>query len=61
MEAKDIVFNALQDSGLMMKSKELVEKTGLEKKEVDKAIKSLKKDKLISSPKACYYSIPDNI
>jgi hypothetical protein len=33
-----------------------VEKSGLDKKEVEKAIKELKKEDLIMSPKRCYYS-----
>ncbi|MFV9568048.1 MarR family transcriptional regulator [Thermoanaerobacter mathranii] len=34
----------------------IVKKSGLDKKEVEKAIKELKKEDLIMSPKRCYYS-----
>ena len=56
METKDIIYKTLCDDGGMLKSGELSEKTGIDKKEVDKAIKLLKKESLIESPKRCYYS-----
>ena len=38
-----------------MKSAEIAEASGLDKKEVDKAIKSLKTSEKIISPKFCFY------
>jgi Mn-dependent DtxR family transcriptional regulator len=40
-----------------LKGGEIAEKLGLDKKEVDKAIKKLKKEEKIISPKRCYYSV----
>lgn len=56
MEAKEKVLQALKDATAPMKAGELEAATGLDKKEVDKAIKALKKDELITSPKRCFYS-----
>lgn len=41
----------------MAKSSEISEKTGLDKKTVDKVIKKLKEEGKIESPKRCYYSL----
>jgi DNA-binding IclR family transcriptional regulator len=57
MDAKQTVLDALKNAGKPMKAAELAEQTGLEKKEVDKAIKELKKEGVIESPKACYYGV----
>ena len=57
MDTKDIVFDHLEKSGVPLKGGEIAEKTGIEKKEVDKAIKKLKTEGKIISPKACYYSV----
>ena len=56
MEAKEKVLQALRDAPAPMKAGELVTATGLDKKEVDKAIKALKKDGQITSPKNCFYA-----
>ncbi len=42
-----------------MKAAEIAEQIGVDKKEVDKAIKELKKQGTIESPKACYYGIKE--
>ncbi len=55
METVELVFKTLQDSEAPLKSAEIAEKAGIEKKEVDKAIKKLKKDEKIFSPKRCFY------
>jgi len=39
-----------------MKVAEIAEKLGVERPEVDKAIKQLKKEEKIFSPKNCFYS-----
>lgn len=49
------VLQALRKSGKPMKSAEIAEVTGIDKKEVDKAIKTLKAEEKIISPKACFY------
>lgn len=55
MEIKDKVLELLKNSE-PLKSGEIVEKLGVDKAEIDKAIKALKKEELIESPKRCYYS-----
>ncbi|NLA23501.1 MAG: MarR family transcriptional regulator [Bacteroidales bacterium] len=55
MDNKQIVLDTLKEGG-MMRPGEIAEKAGIEKAEVDKAIKDLKKENKISSPKRCYYS-----
>lgn len=57
MDNIESVLNALKNSKEPMKSGEIAETTGIDKKEVDKAIKKLKSEEKISSPKRCYYSI----
>ena len=55
MEIKDIILKTLRDNGAPMKSKEIAEVSGIDKSEIDKAIKVLKKEEKIVSPKVCYY------
>ncbi|MCK9444774.1 MAG: transcriptional regulator [Tissierellaceae bacterium] len=57
MDVNEKVLAALKSEGKPMRSGELVEQTGLDKKDVDKAIKNLKKDGVIDSPKRCYYAL----
>jgi transcription initiation factor IIE alpha subunit len=57
METKDLVFKTLSDSILPLKAQEIANKTGIDKKEVDKAIKALKTEEKIASPKVCYYCV----
>ena len=49
------VLQALKKSGKPMKSADIAEAIGMDKKEVDKAIKTLKAEEKIMSPKVCYY------
>jgi len=56
METKDKVLQTLKNSAEPLKGSEIAEISGIEKKAVDKAIKQLKADQLIDSPKRCYYS-----
>lgn len=56
MNANEVVLNALKNSDKPLKGGEIAEKTGLDKKEVDKAIKELKKQDIIHSPKNCFYA-----
>lgn len=55
MEIKETVLLAMKNAGKALKPGELVDLCGLTRPEVDKALKQLKKDELISSPKACYW------
>lgn len=56
MGAKDKVLSLLKEKNEPMKAGEIAEGLGLDKKEVDKAIKELKDEELIGSPKRCYYA-----
>ena len=58
MDNKEAVIKALQDSGKPMRPGEIAEATGIEKEDVSKAIKELKKEEKICSPKRCFYGLP---
>ena len=49
------VLQALQTAGKPLKAGEIAEASGLDKKEVDKAMKVLKADEKIVSPKRCFW------
>jgi transcription initiation factor IIE alpha subunit len=53
--SKEKVLAAMKNAGKALKAGEIAELTGLDKKEVDKAMKLLKDDGLIISPKVCYW------
>lgn len=55
MENKEIVLEAMKKAGVPLNAGKIVELTGLERKEVDKAMKQLKTDESIISPKVCYW------
>lgn len=56
MEVKDKVLETLKNAEAPLKGGEISEMSGLDKKAVDKAIKQLKTENLIESPKRCYYA-----
>ena len=56
METKEIVFKALENSDKPLKGGEIAEVTGIDKKEIDKAIKKLVAEGKISSPVRCFYA-----
>ncbi|MGQ8335901.1 hypothetical protein ACUNWD_05070 [Sunxiuqinia sp. A32] len=49
------VLQALASAGKPLKAGEIAEASGLEKKEVDKAMKELKKEGKIVSPVRCFW------
>ena len=55
MENKEIVLEAMKKAGTPVNAGKLVELTCLERKEVDKAMKQLKAEDAIVSPKVCYW------
>ncbi|MDD3194914.1 MAG: MarR family transcriptional regulator [Paludibacter sp.] len=55
METKDKVLDAMKAAGKPVKAGELAEMIGLDKKEVDKAMKILKTEGAIESPKVCFW------
>ena len=54
---KEQVYEALKNSGEMMDAKGIMAATGLERTEVDKAIKALRKEERVESPKRCFYAV----
>lgn len=57
MEDKDKILKAFEESGKALKTAEIAEHTGIDKKEVSKLVKKLKTEEKIFSPKRCYYDI----
>jgi DNA-binding IscR family transcriptional regulator len=51
-----IVFNAIKKAGKPVKAGDVAESTSIDKKEVAKIIKELKKQGKITSPKNCFYA-----
>lgn len=57
MDIQDKVLEILNSSEVELKAGEIAERANIDKKEIDKAIKVLKKDEKIHSPKRCFYAI----
>lgn len=57
MEPKDKVLEVFKKSGEALRPGEVGEAAGLDKKDLDKAIKALKEEGKIFSPKRCFYQI----
>ena len=55
MDTLEIVLKTLAEAGKPLKGGEIATIAGIDKKEVDKALKKLKKEEKIISPKVCYY------
>jgi DNA-binding GntR family transcriptional regulator len=55
MEAKTQVLEAMKKEGTPLNAGKIVELTKLDRKVVDKAMSQLKAEKLINSPKRCYW------
>lgn len=53
--SKEKVYETLVNSDKLLKAVQVVEMTGLERSEVNKAFQELKKEGKIESPKACFY------
>jgi Mn-dependent DtxR family transcriptional regulator len=51
------IIKVMNEAGKPLKSGEIAELAGVDKKEVDKAIKKLKVEEKIFSPKRCYYEV----
>ena len=54
-DAKDTIIQAMKAAGEPLKAGQIIEMTGLAKADVDKAMKLLKKEELIVSPKRCFW------
>lgn len=57
MDTKDRVFTAMQKATKPVRAAEIAEMTGIDKKEVDKAIKQLVKEDKVYSPIRCCYQV----
>ncbi len=55
MEEKNIVLEVMKKEGKPMSAGQITEVSGLDRKKVDKAMKALKEEELIVSPKRCYW------
>jgi len=55
MEAKDKVLETMKQAGTPLNAGKVAELSGLDRKEVDKAMKQLKEEGAIVSPKRCYW------
>ena len=54
---EDKIFKVMDEAGKPLKSGEIAELAGVDKKLVDKAIKKLKVEEKIFSPKRCFYEV----
>ena len=59
MDNKEKIIEAFRNSEDPLNAKKVSELSGVEKKEVDKIMKELKKDETIVSPKRCYWTLSD--
>lgn len=57
METKEKIVNAFKDAGKPMRPGEVAEMAGIEKKDAEKAIKKLKDEGVLFSPKRCFYDL----
>ncbi len=57
MEPKEKIIKAFEDAGKPMRPGEVAEMAGLEKKDAEKAIKKLKDEGVLFSPKRCFYDL----
>nr|WP_321450480.1 hypothetical protein [uncultured Carboxylicivirga sp.] len=55
METTDKVLNAMKEAAKPLRAGEIAELSGLDKKEVEKAMKTLKAEEKIISPKRCFW------
>ena len=55
METAEQVLGTMKKAGKAVSAGQICEMTGLERKEVDKAMKKLKTDGKIISPKNCFW------
>jgi len=55
MSQANTVLETLANAGKPLKAGEIAELSGLDKKEVDKAMKELKAEEKIVSPKRCFW------
>jgi DNA-binding transcriptional regulator GbsR (MarR family) len=57
MDTKELVYKTLESSSKPLKAGEIAEAANLDRKDVDKAMKVLKSEERIVSPKVCFWTI----
>ena len=57
MVINDLVLKTLNEAGKPLRAGEIALTAGIDKADVDKAIKQLKKEEKIYSPKVCFYDV----
>jgi hypothetical protein len=55
MESTEKILSAMKKAGKAVNAGQLVDLTGVDRKEVDKAMKKLKTEGKITSPKNCFW------
>lgn len=55
MESKQLVLDTMRQAGTPLNAGKIAELSGLDRKEVDKAMKQLKDEGAITSPKRCFW------
>lgn len=56
MSKEDKIIDTLKNSGDPMSAGQLTDATGIDRKEIDEAMKNLKTEGRIVSPKRCYWT-----
>jgi hypothetical protein len=57
MDVKEKVYNAMKKAGKELKTGEIAELAGLDKKEAEKAVKILNVEARIFSPRRCFWKV----
>ena len=57
MDTADKVLETMKKAGEPLNTGKIVELSGMERKDVEKAMKTLKKEERIVSPKRCYWQL----
>ncbi|NLL41868.1 MAG: MarR family transcriptional regulator [Firmicutes bacterium] len=60
MDSYQVVLDFFEKAEEPVRTGDVVEATGLEKKEVEKAMNKLKKEEKIVSPKRCYWEMKNS-
>jgi DNA-binding IscR family transcriptional regulator len=55
MDVKELVLDAMKKAGEPFNAGKIAELTGIDRKEVDKAMAKLKAENVIESPRRCYW------
>ena len=55
MDVTEQIIEAMEKSAQPMSAGQVADVTGIDRKEIDKAMKALKKEEKIVSPKRCYW------